>query len=83
MEPMAVAAYLAKIGTSDPIEPRLSLDELAREFDFAKIGRAPAHFDPEELLALNARTLHRCRMTHGRRAAGRFPRRYGTRSSPT
>jgi len=58
MEPIAVAAYLAKIGTSDAIEPRLSLDELARECDFAKIGRAPAHFDPEELKALNARTLH-------------------------
>jgi len=58
MEPMAVAAYLAKIGTSDAIEPWLSLDELAREFDFVKIGRAPAHFDPEELKALNARTLH-------------------------
>ena len=58
MEPMAVAAYLAKIGTSDPVEPRLTLDELARDFDFARIGRAPAHFDSEELLALNARTLH-------------------------
>ena len=58
MEPMAVAAYLAKIGTSDAIEPRLSLDELARECDFARIGRAPAHFDPEELKALNAHTLH-------------------------
>ena len=45
IEPLAVASYLAKIGTSDPVEPRLSLDELAAEFDFAKIGRAPAHFD--------------------------------------
>jgi glutamyl-tRNA synthetase len=58
MEPMAVASYLAKIGTSDTIEPHLSLNDLALEFDFAKIGRAPAHFDPEELAALNARTLH-------------------------
>ena len=58
MEPLAVASYLAKIGTSDAIEPRLSLDELALEFDFAKIGRAPAQFDPEELAALNAKTLH-------------------------
>jgi glutamyl-tRNA synthetase len=58
MEPVAVAAYLAKIGTSDAIEPRLTLEELALEFDFAKIGRAPAHFDPEELAALNAKTLH-------------------------
>src|SRR5882757_1875244 len=58
VEPLAVASYLAKIGTSDPVEPRLSLGELAEEFDFAKIGRAPAHFVPEELAALNARLLH-------------------------
>ncbi len=58
MEPLAVAAYLAKIGTSDPVEPRQTLGELAEEFDFAKIGRAPAHFVTEELSALNARTLH-------------------------
>jgi glutamyl-tRNA synthetase len=58
IEPLAVASYLAKIGTSDPAEPRQSLGELAEEFDFAKIGRAPAHFVSEELDALNARTLH-------------------------
>jgi glutamyl-tRNA synthetase len=58
IEPMAAASYLAKIGTSDPVEPRLTLGELAGEFDFAKIGRAPAHFVPEELSALNARLLH-------------------------
>ena len=57
-EPQAVASYLAKIGTSDPVEPRRSLGELAHDFDFAKIGRAPAHFVPEELDALNAKTLH-------------------------
>jgi glutamyl-tRNA synthetase len=58
VEPMAVASYLAKIGTSDPVEPRLTLGELATEFDFSKIGRAPAHFVPDELSALNARLLH-------------------------
>ena len=58
IEPLAVASYLSKIGTSDPVEPRLSLGELAQEFDFAKIGRAPAHFVPEELTALNAKLLH-------------------------
>ncbi|HKU55081.1 MAG TPA: glutamate--tRNA ligase [Rhizomicrobium sp.] len=58
VEPMAVASYLAKIGTSDSVEPRLTLGELAAEFDFAKIGRAPAHFVPEELTGLNARLLH-------------------------
>lgn len=58
LEPLAVAAYLAKIGTSDAVEPRASLGELAAECDFAHIGRAPAHFVPDELETLNARTLH-------------------------
>lgn len=58
IEPLALAAYLARIGTSDAIEPAASLDELAVDFDFSKMGRALAHFDPAELIALNARTLH-------------------------
>jgi glutamyl-tRNA synthetase len=58
IEPQALASYLAKIGTSDPVEPRLTLGELAHDFDFAKVGRAPAHLVPEELDALNAKTLH-------------------------
>ncbi len=58
IEASALVSYLAKTGTSDPIELRLSLDELAREFDFGKIGRAPAHFDPKELEGLNAKLLH-------------------------
>jgi glutamyl-tRNA synthetase len=57
-EPLAVASYLAKIGTSDAVEPRLSLADLAADCDLGRIGRAPAHFDPEELAALNAKTLH-------------------------
>jgi glutamyl-tRNA synthetase len=58
IEPLALASYLAKTGTSDAIELRPSLQALVHEFDFAKIGRAPAHFDPAELKGLNARLLH-------------------------
>jgi len=58
IEPLALDSYLAKTGTSDAVELRGSLDELAREFDFSKIGRAPAHFDPKELEGLNAKLLH-------------------------
>jgi len=58
LEPMAIASYLAKIGTSDAVEPRITLGELAGECDFARISRSPAHFVTEELEALNARTLH-------------------------
>ena len=59
IEPLALACYLAKTGTSDPVALRPSLDVLAEEFDFARIGRAPAHFDPKELEGLNAKLLHR------------------------
>ncbi|MCR6643578.1 MAG: glutamate--tRNA ligase family protein [Terricaulis sp.] len=57
-EPMALLSHLAKIGTSDPVEARLTLAQLAEEFSFDKIGRAPARFDPEELKRVNAAVLH-------------------------
>jgi glutamyl-tRNA synthetase len=57
-EPMTVLSHLAKIGTSDPVEGRASVNQLAEEFDFGKIGRAPARFDPEDLKRLNAALLH-------------------------
>lgn len=58
IEPIAICAHLAKLGTSDPVEARPSLGVLASEFDWAKIGRAPARFDPEELRRVNAQALH-------------------------
>jgi glutamyl-tRNA synthetase len=58
VEALALACYLAKTGTSDAIELRPSLEVLAAELDFARIGRAPAHFDPNELGGLNAKLLH-------------------------
>jgi glutamyl-tRNA synthetase len=58
LEPMAVASHAALIGTSDPIAPHASLDELVSLFDLSKLSRAPARFDPEELSALNAKLMH-------------------------
>jgi glutamyl-tRNA synthetase len=58
IEPMAILSLLAKLGTSDAVEPAADFDGLAGTFDFAKLGRAPARFDPAELKALNARLLH-------------------------
>src|SRR6185437_6238177 len=55
IEALALASYLAKLGTSDPVEPRTSLAQLAAEFEFAKIARAPAHFDLGELAQLNGK----------------------------
>ena len=59
VEPMAMLSLLARIGTSQPVEPVASLDDLARDFDFAHFGRAPAHFDPHDVELLNARLLHK------------------------
>ena len=58
IEPMAVNSLLAKLGTSDPIEPRTDLGVLADEFDLSKFGRAQPRFDMAELRALNAKLLH-------------------------
>jgi glutamyl-tRNA synthetase len=58
LEALAVASYAAIIGTSDPVAPHASLDELVQGFDFAKLSRAPARFDPHELRLLNAKLLH-------------------------
>src|SRR4051794_7241180 len=57
VEPMAMLSVLARIGTSQPVEPVASLDELAAGFDFAYFGRAPAHFDPHDVELVNARLL--------------------------
>jgi glutamyl-tRNA synthetase len=58
IEPEAVRALLARIGTSLPVEPLIDTAELVTTFDFGKFGRAPARFDEAELAALNARIVH-------------------------
>ncbi|MFZ4689934.1 MAG: glutamate--tRNA ligase [Polymorphobacter sp.] len=77
IEPQAIAALLARLGTSLPVEPVAALDALVAGFDLATFGRAPARFDPADLAALNARTLHllpydavRDRLPPGMTAAG-------------
>ncbi|MEN9873768.1 MAG: hypothetical protein RL186_665, partial [Pseudomonadota bacterium] len=56
--PLAVLSLMARIGTSDPVEAVDSLDALIAGFDFSKIGRAPARFDPEDVRRLDAQLLH-------------------------
>ncbi|VAW18532.1 Glutamyl-tRNA(Gln) synthetase [hydrothermal vent metagenome] len=57
-EPMAVAIMAVLTGTSLPLAPCDSLDELAEKLDFGAISHGAARFDPAELEALNARILH-------------------------
>ncbi|MEG3149327.1 glutamate--tRNA ligase [Sphingomonas sp. ZT3P38] len=58
IEPEAVKALLARIGTSDPVEPLVQIERLIETFDFARFGRAPARFDEAELAAVNTRIVH-------------------------
>ena len=54
IEPAAVRALLARIGTADPVEPGADLASI----DFSRFGRAPARFDEAELAGLNAKIIH-------------------------
>lgn len=57
-EPMAIAIMASLTGTSLPIEPYETLDEIANRLDFSMISHGAARFDPAELDGLNARLLH-------------------------
>jgi glutamyl-tRNA synthetase len=57
VEPAAITAYLASLGTSDDPEP-LALDRLAARFELAHVSHSAARFDIAQLLALNRRALH-------------------------
>ncbi len=77
IEPMAIIALLARLGTSDPIEPFTTTEPLIHSLNFARFGRAPARFDETELAALNAKIIHQTpfesvsdRLPHGMTEAG-------------
>lgn len=57
VEAMAICSFLAKLGTSDAIEPYYSLDELAASLDFTKLGRSQPKFDEEELKHFNTKVV--------------------------
>ena len=57
VEPMAICSFLAKLGTSDAIEPFYSLDELAESLNFEKLGRSQPKFDEEELKHFNTKLV--------------------------
>jgi len=58
IEPVAIKALLARLGTSQPVEPVTSDEPLIAGFDISSLGRATARFDEAELVGLNSRILH-------------------------
>jgi glutamyl-tRNA synthetase len=58
LEPMALVSLLARLGSSDPIEPVTDIKKLIEAFDIRKFSKGAPKFDFDELLRLNAKILH-------------------------
>lgn len=58
VEPEALLSLMARLGSSQPVELQMSLDEITDGFDLAQFGAAPTKFDAEDLYPLTARKLH-------------------------
>ena len=58
IEPEAIIALLARLGTSQAVEPVAERAALVASFDLSTFGRAPAKFDEEDLDRLNAAIVH-------------------------
>ncbi len=58
IEPQALGALLARLGTALPVEPIADWRVLVETFDLATFGRAPAKFDMAELGRINAAIVH-------------------------
>jgi len=63
IHPMAILSYLAKLGTSDAIDIRSTKDELLKEFDFHKYGKASCIYDPDEIKRLNIKFIHHSKLS--------------------
>ncbi|HSF96732.1 MAG TPA: glutamate--tRNA ligase [Thermohalobaculum sp.] len=57
VEPLALVAFMARLGSSHPVEVATSLEDIAAGFDIASFGLSPTKFDPEELRLHSAKTL--------------------------
>ena len=58
VEAMAICSFLAKLGTSEAIEPYYDLETLAQSLDLSKLGRSQPKFDEEELKIFNTKYVH-------------------------
>ena len=58
IEPAAIIALLARLGTSQPVEPIADRGVLTASFDLATFGRAPARFDEADLERINTAIVH-------------------------
>ena len=55
--PAALLSLMARLGSSQPVELRMTLDEIAEGFDLSQFGSAPTKFDAEDLWPLTRSDL--------------------------
>ncbi len=55
--PMALLSLMARLGSSQPVELRSSIEELIEGFDLSTFGSAPTKFDENDLFPLTANVL--------------------------
>ena len=58
IEPQAIIALLARLGTSNPVEPIADINVLLASFALETFSRAPAKFDDAELERINTALVH-------------------------
>jgi glutamyl-tRNA synthetase len=58
LEPDAIIAYLARLGSADDMAP-LTRAEVVESFDLGRMSHSAAIFDPRQLLAINRHLLQR------------------------
>ena len=57
VEPLALVSFMARLGSSEPVEVVGSLDEVVAGFDIHSFGKSPTKFDREELQLHSAKTV--------------------------
>ena len=57
IEPMSVNSVLARLGTADAVAAVQDMATLISSFDMARLGRAPARFDIDDVRRINAHIL--------------------------
>lgn len=55
--PAALLSLMARLGSSQPVELQLTLDEISEGFDLSQFGAAPTKFDTEDLWPLTRADL--------------------------
>lgn len=57
VEPMAILSLMARLGSSEPVELRSSVQEVVDGFRLDSFGAAPTKFDAEDLWPLTAKVI--------------------------